>query len=56
MKNSEPILQVEQLKKYFPIKAGVFRKVVAFVKAVDGVNFQVKRGETFGIVDRKSVV
>jgi len=50
MKNSEPILQVEQLKKYFPIKAGVFRKVVAFVKAVDGVNFQVKRGETFGIV------
>lgn len=50
MKDSEPILQVEQLKKYFPIKAGVFRKAVAFVKAVDGVNFQVKRGETFGIV------
>jgi peptide/nickel transport system ATP-binding protein/oligopeptide transport system ATP-binding protein len=50
MRNSEFILEVKNLKKYFPIKAGVFRKTVAFVKAVDGVSFQVRQGETFGIV------
>jgi oligopeptide/dipeptide ABC transporter ATP-binding protein len=50
MRNSEFILEVKNLKKYFPIKAGVFRKTVAFVKAVDGVNFHVRQGETFGIV------
>ncbi len=44
------ILKVENLKKYFPIKAGVFRKIVAWVKAVDGVSFEVKGGESLGIV------
>lgn len=44
------ILQVKELKKYFPIKAGVMQKTVGQVKAVDGISFNVKRGETIGIV------
>jgi oligopeptide transport system ATP-binding protein len=47
---SEPILQVEGLKKYFPIRKGVFRRQVGEIKAVDGVNFDLVRGETLGLV------
>ncbi|MEH7332513.1 dipeptide ABC transporter ATP-binding protein [Neobacillus drentensis] len=46
----EYILEVEDVKKYFPIKKGVFSKQVGSVKAVDGVSFQVRKGETLGIV------
>jgi oligopeptide transport system ATP-binding protein len=45
------ILQVEDLKIYFPVTAGiVFQREVATVKAVDGVSFALKRGETLGLV------
>lgn len=44
------ILEVVNLKKYFPIKAGLFNKVVGYVKAVDGVSFKIKRGTTMGLV------
>jgi len=44
------ILQVENLKKYFPIRRGVFQRHVGDVKAVDGVSFNVYRGETLGLV------
>lgn len=44
------ILDVQDLKKYFPIRGGVFQHTVGYVKAVDGVSFQLKRGETLGIV------
>jgi oligopeptide/dipeptide ABC transporter ATP-binding protein len=47
---AEPILKVEGLKKYFPIKAGVFSRVVGHVKAVDGVDLLINEGETFGLV------
>jgi len=44
------ILEVKNLKKYFPIRRGIWRRVVGYVKAVDGVNFNVRRGETLGLV------
>ncbi|MBU5592055.1 dipeptide ABC transporter ATP-binding protein [Clostridium sp. MSJ-4] len=47
---SETILKVENLKKYFPIKAGVFSKTVGHVKAVDNVSFEIRKGETLGLV------
>ncbi|MFT4416703.1 ABC transporter ATP-binding protein [Fredinandcohnia humi] len=46
----EPLLQVSDLKKYFPIKGGVLGKQVGEVKAVDGLSFFVNKGETLGIV------
>ncbi len=50
VKDKDIILKVEQLKKYFPIKKGLFKKVVGNVKAVDGVDFLIRRGETLGLV------
>ncbi len=44
------LLSVENLKKYFPIRRGVFRRTVGWVQAVDDVSFDVKRGETLGLV------
>ncbi len=46
----EPLLNVENLKKYFPVKAGVFSRMVGQIKAVDGVNLFINAGETFGLV------
>ncbi len=45
-----PLLEINSLKKYFPVYAGVFQKVVAQVKAVDGVSFSIGRGEILGLV------
>ena len=50
MTNNDTILKVEGLKKYFPIRRGFFRKVVAWVKAVDGVDFEIGKGRTLGLV------
>ena len=47
---SEKLLEVRNLKKYFPIKGGVFSKVVGYVYAVDGVSFFLNKGETLGLV------
>lgn len=44
------LLRVSGLKKYFPVTKGFFKKVVGYVKAVDGVNFSIREGETFGLV------
>jgi oligopeptide/dipeptide ABC transporter ATP-binding protein len=44
------ILTVSGLRKYFPIKKGLFSRTVGNVKAVDGVSFDIKRGETLGLV------
>jgi oligopeptide transport system ATP-binding protein len=48
--NSDTILEVKNLKMHFPVYAGVFRKVVAQIKAVDGISFSIKQGETLGLV------
>lgn len=50
LKHDDNILEVSHLKKYFPIKGGVFSKVVGQVKAVDDVSFSIKRGTTMGLV------
>jgi peptide/nickel transport system ATP-binding protein len=51
MEPSSPILmEVRNLKKYFPIQRGFFRQVVGHVKAVDGVDFFIREGETLGLV------
>lgn len=47
---SEPLIQVRNLVKYFPVKKGVFGRVVGHVHAVDGVTFSLNRGETLGLV------
>ena len=44
------ILRAEELKVHFPIRRGVLRRVVGHVKAVDGVNLSIRRGETLGVV------
>ena len=48
--NSDILVGVEDVYKYFPITAGVFARHVADVRAVDGVSFAIKRGETLGLV------
>src|SRR5512137_272829 len=47
---TDNLLDIKDLKMYFPITRGLLRKHVADVKAVDGVSFQLKRGETMGLV------
>jgi len=44
------MIEVRNLCKYFPVKKGLLRTTAGFVKAVDGVSFSVKEGETFGLV------
>ncbi|MDI6600431.1 MAG: dipeptide ABC transporter ATP-binding protein [Thermoanaerobacteraceae bacterium] len=44
------LLEVKGLKKYFPVKGGFLSKTVNYVKAVDGVSFNVKQGKTLGLV------
>jgi peptide/nickel transport system ATP-binding protein len=47
---NDTILDVQDLKMYFPVTRGLLRRKVADVKAVDGVTFRLKRGETLGLV------
>ena len=44
------LLKVEKLTKYFPITRGVFRRKIGAVKAVDGISFEILKGETLGLV------
>lgn len=47
---NDVLIEIKNLKKYFPINKGFFKKDTAYVKAVDGVSFDIKKGETFGLV------
>jgi oligopeptide transport system ATP-binding protein len=47
---AQPLLQVQNLKKYFPIKGGILSKTVGHVQAVDGISFDLYPGETVGLV------
>lgn len=45
-----PVIEVEDLKVWFPIKRGLFKRTVAHIKAVDGVDLAVRQGQTLGVV------
>lgn len=46
----DQLLEVRGLKKHFPVTAGFFKKTIGYVKAVDGVDLSIGKGETFGLV------
>ena len=48
--DSSPLIEIRNARKWFPIKAGMFSPVTAHVRAVDGVDLDIQRGETVGIV------
>ena len=50
MRVDKPFLEVEDLRKHFPVRGGLFHRVSARVRAVDGVSFSIKVGETLGLV------
>jgi oligopeptide transport system ATP-binding protein len=47
---SEALLEVKNLKKYFPIRGGIFSKPIGYIYAVDGVSFYLNKGESLGLV------
>jgi ABC-type oligopeptide transport system ATPase subunit len=47
---AQPLLSVKDLYTHFPIRAGIFQRTVGYVKAIDGVSFDITRGETLGLV------
>ena len=50
MMDNNTILNVQAIKKYFPVRRGFFQQVIGWIKAVDGVDFEIKRGKTLGLV------
>jgi oligopeptide/dipeptide ABC transporter ATP-binding protein len=50
MTNNNVILKVQGLKKYFPVQRGFFQKIIGWIKAVDGVDFEIEAGKTMGLV------
>lgn len=48
--DKEYVVEVKDLKKYFPIKSGLLQRTVGHVRAVDGVSFHIQKGQTFGLV------
>lgn len=47
---SEAVLEIKNLTKHFPVKKGLFRRTVGYVKAVDGVTFTINKSETLGLI------
>jgi oligopeptide/dipeptide ABC transporter ATP-binding protein len=50
VRSSNVLLSVEGLKKYFPVRRGFFQRAVGWIKAVDGVGFDIEKGKTLGLV------
>lgn len=54
-KNTQPLLEITGLKKYYPIEAGIAKKQVGLVKAVDDVTLSIRRNEVLGVVGESGV-
>jgi oligopeptide transport system ATP-binding protein len=50
LSNQDALLEVTDLKKYFPVRIGLFNCKQSYLKAAGGISFQIKQGETFGLV------
>lgn len=50
VKSREPLLRVENMKKYYPVKGGIISHTTGYIKAVDGISFSIMEGETLGLV------
>ncbi|MBS4222924.1 ABC transporter ATP-binding protein [Lederbergia citrea] len=50
MSESKTLVDVQNLKKYFPVKSSIFRREPQYLKAVDGISFTIQKGETLGLV------
>ncbi len=48
--DGETLIEIQNVKTYYPIRAGILRRVVGNVRAVDDVSFEIRRGEVFGLV------
>ena len=48
--SNDILIKVENLKKYYPVRSGVLRQISAWVQAVDDISFEIRRGETIGLV------
>ena len=48
--SSETVLQVNELKKYFPVRKGILKRRVGWIRAVDDVSFAMSAGQTLGLV------
>jgi oligopeptide transport system ATP-binding protein len=47
---ADTLLKVEDLEKHFPVKGGILKRTTDYVKAVDGVSFDIERGETMALI------
>ncbi len=50
MRKDEYLIRTEDLEVYFPLRGGILSRVIGYVRAVDGINLFIKRGETLGLV------
>jgi len=50
MNDQQPVIKVDNLTKYFPVRGGFLRRTVGLLKAVDGISFEIFAGKTFGLV------
>lgn len=48
--NKKPLIQVQELKTWFPVRRGIFSRTIGYVRAVDGISFALQKGETIGLV------
>jgi oligopeptide transport system ATP-binding protein len=46
----DSIISVRELTKHFPVKAGITRKTIGWVKVVDGIDFDIQKGETYSLI------